>query len=151
MCVFFQGEIATPSQSEMRSRAVDGHGVEDPVGGVPSDTKAAVISTTSSTAINDRTVCTATNGNARLLGWVGLPLSPYSLSANTATAVTATTTRDGSGTGLVGVGGGFGGVWFHAPSASLVKELPEAWVAFDRVSGGILADVSRITNDSRSV
>lgn len=35
-----------------------------------------------------------------------------------------------------------GHVWFHAPSAKLVTELPENWVAFSHVSGGILADVS---------
>lgn len=33
-------------------------------------------------------------------------------------------------------------VWFHVPSARLVSELPEEWVAFTRISGGVLADVS---------
>lgn len=37
---------------------------------------------------------------------------------------------------------GPGQVWFHVPSARLVRELPEAWVAFARISGGVLADVS---------
>lgn len=36
---------------------------------------------------------------------------------------------------------GSGRVWFHIPSARLAKELPESWVAFSGVSGGILADV----------
>ena len=33
-------------------------------------------------------------------------------------------------------------LWFHVPSARLVVEVPEEWVAFAPVSGGILADVS---------
>lgn len=37
-----------------------------------------------------------------------------------------------------------GSVWFHIPSATFAKELPEDWVAFAGVSGGILADVSPI-------
>lgn len=36
---------------------------------------------------------------------------------------------------------GRGHVWFHVPSARLATELPESWVAFSGVSGGILADV----------
>lgn len=50
-----------------------------------------------------------------------------------------------SGSGIEGVRaseGLLGRVWFHVPSATLVKELPVDWVAFARVSGGILADVS---------
>lgn len=40
---------------------------------------------------------------------------------------------------------GPGHVWFHVPSARLVEELPTNWVAFSGVSGGILADVSRVS------
>ncbi|CAM9539215.1 unnamed protein product, partial [Laminaria digitata] len=31
-------------------------------------------------------------------------------------------------------------LWFHVPSARLVAEVPDDWVAFGPVSGGILAD-----------
>lgn len=53
----------------------------------------------------------------------------------------------GSGRGLRGKEGNMllaapGSIWYHAPSASLVRELPLAWVEFASVSGGILADVS---------
>lgn len=37
---------------------------------------------------------------------------------------------------------GCGRLWFHVPSARLVADVPEDWVAFAPVSGGILADVS---------
>ena len=39
-----------------------------------------------------------------------------------------------------------GHVWFHAPSGRFVERLPEAWVEFSRVSGGILADVSHVAH-----
>lgn len=36
-----------------------------------------------------------------------------------------------------------GHVWYHAPSGRLLEDgLPQEWIEFSRISGGILADVS---------
>lgn len=36
-----------------------------------------------------------------------------------------------------------GYVWYHAPSGRLLENgLPQEWIEFSRISGGILADVS---------
>lgn len=36
-----------------------------------------------------------------------------------------------------------GHVWYHAPSGQLLEDgLPQEWIEFSRIAGGILADVS---------
>lgn len=103
--------------------------------------------------------------NARLLGWVSLPIEQDHEAETTETTmmtemimVTEMTGMDGTPSkSRHGDGrpeGAFskkdpvvvadpGSIWFHAPSASLARALPKHWVAFSSVSGGILADVSR--------
>lgn len=62
----------------------------------------------------------------------------------------STTDDRGEGRAALSTGSPRGGVlragpntvWFNVPSARLATELPEEWVAFADVSGGILADVS---------